>query len=360
MCGVAAAYQLVAILAALRTRSRRFPNNGTAPKVSILKPIRGADPGLYEALRSNAGQDYPNFEILFGVSNPADPAIPLIEKLAAEFPHRPIRLYRTVTTAPNAKVGVMQELLTHASGAVILIADGDIGVPPGYLRSVVAPLADDSVGLVTCAYRARAETWPARFEALGTVTEFCPGAMVAPFVGINEFGLGSTMVVRRRDLARIGNLDRIAHHLADDYQLGKLIHSLGLRCVLSDVIVETHFGAATWRQVWRHQVRWARTIRVSRGGGYAGLPVTHASTWAAIAAAAGMWPWAAALLAVRYAMAFIAGWRVLGSTDVLRLWWLIPVRDLFATAVWAVGLFGSTVEWGGQRLRLTSDGRIVR
>lgn len=359
MCAVAAAYQLVAIAAALRLRRRRLTEPWT-PKVSILKPVRGADPDLYEALRSNAEQDYPRFEILFGVSNPEDPAIAVIERLAADFPDRSIRRFRTRPTTPNRKVGVMQELLRHATGSVILIADADIRVPPEYLRRVVAPLASESVGLVTCAYRARARTFPARFEALGVATDFGPSAMVAPFVGVDEFALGSTMAVRRDDLARIGDLDRVADYLADDYQLGKLIHALGLSCVLSGAIVETHLGAASWKDAWRHQVRWARTIRVSRGGGYAGLPVTHASTWALIAACAGAWWWAAGLIAVRYAMAFIAGWRVMGDRYVPRLWWLIPIRDLFGTAVWFVGLFGSTVVWGGERLRITRDGRIVR
>jgi ceramide glucosyltransferase len=174
MCAAAAAYQVVAILAALRTRSRAARVSKRAPHVTILKPIRGADPNLYDALRSNAAQDYPSFEILFGVSNPADPAIPIIEHLAADFPSRNIRLFRTTPTTPNAKVGVMQELLRHATGSIILIADADIRVPPGYLQRVTAPLNEESIGLVTCAYRARAETWPARFEALGIATDFSP------------------------------------------------------------------------------------------------------------------------------------------------------------------------------------------
>ena len=224
----------------------------------------------------------------------------------------------------------------------------------------MAPLGDPAIGLVTCAYRARAESWPARFEALGVATDFGPSTMVAPFVGIDEFGLGSTLVVRKTDLARIGGFESLADYLADDYQLGRQIHALGLKCVLSDVVVETHLSGTTWRDVWKHQVRWARTIRVSRGGGYAGLPISHGTLWVLAAWAAGFWQAAAALMALRYAMAFIAGWWVLGSADALRLWWLIPVRDLWATAVWAAGLFGSTVEWQGEQLRLTAGGRILR
>ncbi len=177
---------------------------------------------------------------------------------------------------------------------------------------------------------------------------------------MDEFGLGSTLVFRSGDLDRIGGFEAVADYLADDYQLGRNIHALGLRCILSHVVVETHLAGDSWADVWLHQIRWARTLRVSRGGGYAGLPVTHATTCAAICAAFGLWTVALGVLAVRYAMALTAGWWVLGSTDVLRLWWMLPARDLSATAVWAAGLLGDTVEWGSDRLRLTPDGRILR
>lgn len=356
---VAAAYQVLALMAALSLRRTPPASPAFTPFVSILKPVQGADPGFYEAIRSNAAQDYPEFELLFGVADPEDPAIAVIEKLVRDFPQRPIQLIRATTLAPNAKVGVLADLERQASGSLLLVSDGDILVPEHYLRRVVQPLADPTVGLVTCAYRARAESWPARFESLSVDTDFGPSTMVAPFVGIDEFALGSTIVMRRQDLARIGGFASVAGYLADDYQLGRKIHALGLRCILSNVIVETHLSGETWREVWNHQVRWARTIRVSRRGGYAGLPVTHATLWAVVLAAAGAWKLGLALLAVRYAMALVAGALVLGSADTRRLWWLIPFRDLWGSAIWAAGLFGYTVEWGGKQLRLTTDGRIV-
>ncbi len=365
MAAVAAAYQTLALLAALsrwgwRKPALRSDALQNLPPVSVLKPVRGADPGFYEAIRSNAAQDYPHFEVLIGVSHPNDAAIPVIERVIREFPERSIRSIGGLPSTPNGKAGKLTQLAAEAHGAVLVISDGDIWVPPGYLERVVAPLADPRIGLVTCAYRARAETWPARFEALGVATDFGPSTMVAPFVGIDEFGLGSTLVVRAKDLERIGGFAALSDYLADDYQLGCRIHSLGLRCVLSDVIVETHLPGNSWGEVWRHQVRWARTIRVSRAGGYAGLPIANATVWALVAAVAGRWPIALGLLSVRYLMAFVAGWLVLRSADTLRLWWLIPIRDLWGMAVWAAGLFGDTVEWGGERLHLTPDGRIVR
>ena len=179
------------------------------------------------------------------------------------------------------------------------------------------------MGLVTCLYRPEGDTFAARFEGLGVSTDFAPSTLVARLVGVDEFALGSTMAFRRADLDRIGGFEAIADYLADDYQLGHRIHALGLKCVLSDAIVTTRLSG-TWSDVWRHQVRWARTVRVSKFWGYLGLPVTFGTVWAAVAAASGYFGLALALLAVRMLMATAAGWFVLRSPDVLRLWPLIP------------------------------------
>ncbi len=354
--GIAAAYQIFATLAALYRH--RYPAGDFRPPVSILKPVRGAGEGFYQAIRSNAAQDYPEFELVFGFSDPSDPARLLIERVALEFPHRSIRTVVTRTSTPNAKVGVLMELAAQARYPTLLVADSDIRVPARYLDRVVAPLEQSGIGLVTCAYRARASSWASRFEALGVATDFGPSTMVAPFVGVDEFGLGATLVFRSRDLERIGGFRALSDYLADDYQLGRRIHSLGLKCVLSDVIVETHLGAESWRDAWAHQVRWARTIRVSRGAGYIGLPVTMASVWALVAAATGHWLAGGALLAIRLAMSVVTGYGVLGSGDALKLIWLVPFRDIFGAGVWLAGLFGNTVEWGGRTYQLMRDGRI--
>jgi ceramide glucosyltransferase len=358
ICAVAFAYQALALVVVLVWRLKRRPARAEfTPSVSILKPVRGAAPGFYEAIRSNAAQDYPNYEVLFGASRPHDPALPLIDRLAHEFSH--VRFIPTTTEAPNGKAGTLIDLAREARGDVWIVSDADIRVPEGYVSRVVSPLADPTVGLVTCVYRARSSTFAGRFEALGVDTDFAPSTMLAPFAGVDEFALGSTMAFRAADLARAGGFEAVAAYLADDYQIGRNIHALGLRCVLSEVPVETHIGGESWAAVWRHQLRWARTIRVSRFGGYLGLPVTFATAWAVLAAAAGHPLAALALLAARLAMAAAAAWAIRSSTS-LRLLWLVPLRDLYSGAVWLAGLFGSTVEWGGAKLRLDREGRIRR
>ncbi len=177
-------------------------------------------------------------------------------------------------------------------------------------------------------------------------------------MGAQEFAGGSTLAFRRKDLERIGGFEAIASYLADDYQLGHRIRGLGLKCLLSDVVVTTRLGGS-WSDVWNHQVRWARTIRVSNLVGYLSLPVTFATFWAAISLLAGDWRAGLALLTIRLIVAIEAGWFVIRSADTLKLCFLIPVRDLFGVAVWATALFGSTVDWAGQKLQLDPHGRIV-
>jgi ceramide glucosyltransferase len=341
---IPAAYQLFAIIACLWRRSSHQPA-ASSRNVTILKPVSGAGGNLREALASHAKLDA---ELLCGVSSIDDPAVAIIR----EFPKARLVISSTVT--PNAKVGVLIDLAKAATHDTIIVNDSDICVEPDYLR-VTAPLSDPKVGLVTCLYRALGDTFPARFEALGVATDFAPSTLVARLVGVDEFAMGSTLVFRKEDLKKIGGFESIADYLADDYQLGHRIHKLGLKCVLSDVIVETHLGGS-WLDVWRHQIRWARTIRVSKFYGYLGLPVTYATFWALVC---GNWRLGAAILVIRMAMAIVAGWFRMRSKDVLKLFYLIPLRDLFGVAVWIVALFGNTVIWRGRKLRLDREGRII-
>lgn len=351
-CGIA--YHLLAIVAVMRFRRQR-PVSGFMPPVSILKPVRGADPDFYEAIRSHAEQQYPEFELIFGSADPKDPARTVIEKLRAEFPAIPIRIIGTANDAPNGKVGSLEILARHANYGTLLVNDGDIVVPPDYLRRVIGELEDERVGLVTCLYTGRGSSAASRAEAIGIATEFAPSVLVARMLSNSGFALGATMAFRAADLKAIGGFAAIREYLADDYQLGARIAALGKRVVLSDCVVQTSLGAGTWRDVWKHQVRWSRTIRVSRTAGYFGYILTQLTFWCVVAAAAGHWAIAVSGLIVRLISAFAAT-RVLRAGNVA---FLAPLRDLFGVAVWAAGIVGNEVEWRGLRFRLTRDGRIM-
>jgi ceramide glucosyltransferase len=222
----------------------------------------------------------------------------------------------------------------------------------------VAPLDDPRIGLVTCLYRAKSDSWPSHCEALGIATEFAPSVLVARLLGQAEFALGSTMVFRAETLGRIGGFASIAPYLADDYQLGCHIRKLGYRIEFAPFVVETDLGADSWAQTWRHQLRWSRTIRVSRPAGYYGYVVTQATVWALVAFAARQW-WAGAIaLAVRLFAGVLVGSAILEDRRVLARFWLIPLRDLFGFAVWVAGAFGNRVQWRDRSLRLQPGGLI--
>ncbi|HLW76624.1 MAG TPA: glycosyltransferase, partial [Bryobacteraceae bacterium] len=257
---LAGAYQLFAILVCALARGQRAEGRGRAQSVSILKPIRGAEPGLREALRSHSDLDG-DYELLCGVADPEDPALAIIR----EFP-KARAIVSPIKTA-NAKVGVLMGLAAEAKHPILIVNDADVRVERDYLTRVTAPLADPRVGVVTCLFRPLGSTFAARFEGLGVSTDFAPAALIARQVGVDEFAIGATMAFRRSELDRIGGFASIADYVADDYQLGMRIHRLGFKCVLSDVVVESGLGGH-WREVWAHQVRWARTIRVSKTLGY--------------------------------------------------------------------------------------------
>ncbi|MGB8064632.1 MAG: bacteriohopanetetrol glucosamine biosynthesis glycosyltransferase HpnI [Candidatus Sulfotelmatobacter sp.] len=346
-------------------RSSGWPQS--LPPVSMLKPLKGTDPDIYESFRSHCLQDYPEYEIIFGVSDPADPAIASVEQLQHEFPQRSIRLLVcTNILGANVKISNLEQMMQLARYDHLIVNDSDIRVERDYLRRVMAPLADEQVGMVTCLYRAvPAPTLGSQLEALGIGTDFCAGVLVAQQIeeGL-RFGLGSTLAFRRKDLDRIGGFHSIVDFLADDYELGRRIADLGLKVVLSDVVVETHLPAYDVRGFLDHQLRWARGVRDARLGGYIGLASTFGLMWAlldVIVAHAAPWSWAvlAAVFLLRIAVAVTVGNSALQDSRVLSQLWLLPARDVLAVFVWIASFAGHTVVWRGETFAL-KNGRLTR
>jgi ceramide glucosyltransferase len=365
-------YYLLCLWSASRFLLEREAAEGVRPTpdlpgISILKPLKGIDPEIYESFRSHCLQDYPEYEIIFGVSDPSDPAIESVRRLQREFPDRRIRMIVSSTIlGANVKVSNLAQMIADARYGCLIVNDSDIRVEPDYLQRVTAPLADSRVGMVTCLYRGVASaTLGSRLESLGISTDFCASVLAARQVeGGIRFGLGSTLAFRRADLKKIGGFNSFVDYLADDYELGKRIAALGLNIKLSDVVVETYLPAYRLLDFFAHQLRWARGVRDARAGGYFGLIFTFGMLWAlvAVAASAGsLWSWTglAFVLSLRLTVAFVVGWRVLRSHDVLRYAWLIPLRDLIAVAVWIISLGGHTVTWRGERFRL-KNGKLTR
>ena len=342
------------------------PSQPASP-VSILKPLKGTDPEMYESFRSHCLQDYPEYEIIFGVSDPADPALRLVERLKLEFPECAIRvLICSENLGTNTKVSNLAQMLRQAKYEYVLVNDSDIRVQPDYLEHGVAPLSDPHVGLVTCLYRGIASpTLGSRLEAIGISTDFAAGVLAArQLEGGIRFGLGSTLVFRRRDLETIGGFEAFVDYLADDYEIGRRLVEQGFTVTLSDVVVETFLPAYTLPQFLDHQLRWGRAVRDSRRWGYLGLVLTFGVPWALVALMLShvvLWAWIllASALSLRVAVALLVGWSVLRDRQVLKWLVLLPLRDLFALLVWFASLVGHKVVWRGQSFKL-KEGRLFR
>jgi ceramide glucosyltransferase len=364
------AYYALCLWSAARfVQPRKAADNSVraAEAVSILKPLSGTDPEMYESFRSHCLQDYPEYEIIFGVSNANDPAIQLVQQLKAEFPQRPIRLMVCPERlGSNTKVSNLAQMARQARHEYIIVNDSDIRVEPDYLRRVLAPLTDSEVGLVTCLYRGIANaTLGSRLESLGISTDFAAGVLVAQTVenGI-RFGLGSTLAFRRRDLQAIGGFEALVDYLADDYQIGSRIAALGLKVKLSDIVVDTFLPRYTFRGFFDHQLRWARTVRDSRFWGYVGLGLTFGLPWALLAlifSRGAAWAWAllACTAVMRFAVAIVFGKYVLKDRQAMRSLALIPVRDLVAMLVWIVSFAGHRIVWRGDHFSL-QNGKLKR
>ncbi len=348
-------------------RQAKVPQALALPPVSVLKPLKGTDPEMYESFRSHCLQDYPEYEIIFGVSDPDDAAIGIVKQLQSEFSGYPIRLMVcSKLLGTNVKVSNLAQMAREACYEHLIVNDSDIRVEPGYLRRIMAPLADSRVGMVTCLYRGiAADTLGSRLEALGISTDFCPSVLAARQLesGI-RFGLGSTLALRQAELGKIGGFLSVVDHLADDYELGRRIADLGLQVKLSDVVVETFLPAYSVREFLAHQVRWARGVRGVRGGGYLGLVFTFGIFWvfvALFASGGALWAWVAAavIFALRFGVALLVGEKILRDRQALKYVWLIPLRDLIAVGVWVASFAGRTVTWRGGRFDL-KDGKLTR
>jgi ceramide glucosyltransferase len=352
------------LLALVRWSRRRLPEPSELPPVTILKPLYGLEPELYENLRSFCDQDYPEFQVVFGLNDPADPALQVARRLIAEFPERDVRVrvdQRILGT--NHKASNLAHMTEEAAHPYLVIADSDIRVGRDYLRRVVAPLTDQTVGVVTCLYRGRTLgfRWLDRLGALQIDEWFLPSVLVAHALGSTAFGFGATLALRRSTLDAIGGFEALASHLADDYLLAELARLRGLRTLLSPYVVDTLVHETTLSSLLSRELRWSRTVRTVQPLGHAfsfltyGLPVTML---AAAAAYPLPWPWLlpALALGLRYAIHGAARTSLGPGRD--GGFWLVPLRDFLSFGQWCASYLSRRVRWRSRDLSVTPDGRM--
>jgi ceramide glucosyltransferase len=323
-----------------------------APPVSNLKPIRGLDPDAYENLASFCRQDYPEYEILFCVGDEDDPALPVIEKLIADFPERPIRvLFGSGRNATNDKVAKLARLVSEAKHEIVVISDSDVRVKPDYLRTVVAPLADPQVGAVTCLYVPTHETTLVQnLQSVGMLADFYPGILVAWQLDGVKFALGPTIATSRSRLDGFGGYQAIENRPADDLLVGRLIADQGYAVKLLPYSISTVADYQTFRDLFHKRLRWIVVMRHMRPWGHFGLIFTHGLPWclAAIACLPSL-PVAAGYLGsyfvLRAAITWMIGVRGLKQSVPWKQLALIPLWDAMAFAIWLISFGRKSVRW---------------
>jgi ceramide glucosyltransferase len=360
-------YHLFMLAAALRffrrtSRWRELPDH--LPPVTVLKPLKGATPELLANLESFCHQAYPTYQVVFGVDSPDDPAIGVVHRVQRAFPERDIVLSIGSGAAVNGKVGTLMQMVEHARHPVLVLSDADIRVTPDYLRTVVRPLQREHVGLSTCFYRGRGRFGLATlFESLCITTDFVPMSFIGNWIGIRA-AYGATIAFKRAALDAAGGFGTAADQLADDYVLGQRVAAAGYELAVLPYVVDTVLEEDTLGQVWRHQMRWARTYRACEARGWLLASLVQTTTWACLLwlATGGDWPapqLLGAALGVRLSvLGVIIG--LLRDREAALSLWLLPVKDLAMSANWVVSWLGREVEWSGQRFRVEADGRLTR
>jgi ceramide glucosyltransferase len=362
-------YYATAIAIAVRFLARRVSRSSSAslPSISVLKPVRGIDPGAHEHFATFCRQDYADYEILFGVADPDDGAIAIIQRLIGEFPDRAIRLVSGIPdVGPNSKVSTLCRLVREARHDLLVISDSDVSVPSGYLRAVATAFDEGSVGVVTCLYRGvpdRRHLW-ADLEALGISADFMAGVLVAERLEGVRFALGATMATTRAHLSEIGGFEAMVDQCADDFELGSRVAARGHRVELADCVVRTACVAGTFGAFFRHELRWAITQRQCRPVSYlARTLVTHGLPWAIAAVAVAPSSvvaliYSAAYVVLRTTMAWVVGVGILRDDTVRRRWWLLPVRDAISFLTACAAHVRDRIEWRGREFHLTR-GQLV-
>jgi ceramide glucosyltransferase len=357
------AYLFGSTVAALCFARRRIVAPAARPPVSVLKPLHGAEPGLYENLRSFVDQDYPQAQVVLGVRHSADAALPIARALMRNRPDRDIELVvNPRATGSNLKVANLENMLPAARHDIIVLADSDMRVDRHYLAAVTAQLQNPRTGLVTCLYKGAplGGLW-SQFGAMHINYGFLPNALLGEMLGTGGGCFGATIALRREVLERIGGFARIRDELADDHRLGDAVRELGLATVLSPYVVENRLAEPSPASLWRHELRWARTVRAMAPFGFAGSVVTHTIVLAALAAVTSGFSAAACWLVLVSCLLRWASAGIIARVLALPIGglWLLPLRDVLSFAVFLGSFCGRSVLWRDQLFRVEPGGRMT-
>jgi ceramide glucosyltransferase len=356
-------YCVLIVVATRRFLSATLPAPGNKPPVSVLKPLCGHDDGLEENLRSFMVQDYPVYEVLFGVHRPDDPAVAVAEKIIGEFRGRiSARLIITgESPIPNAKAFSLNRMVRDARYDVLVMSDSDVRVTPSLLSHLAQEFQDDRIGLISCPYRAvpGKSLW-SRLEAIGMNTELLGGVMVARMIEGMRFALGCTVAVRRSVLEDMGGFGYLQEFLAEDFVIGQRAAELGHGVLFSSYVIEHRIGSQNMMHNLGHRMRWARSTRRSRPLGYWGQIFTYPLPLALLLSAAypAAWPVLFLTFILRGIAALATARNIVHDPVTQKQWWLLPVQDLIGFFVWISGFVGDKIVWRDRKCTVMRDGRL--
>lgn len=345
---------------------RRVSSNSFTPPVTLLKPLKGLDIRTLDCLRSWFTQDYPaDVQVLFGVASAEDPVCPAVGRLIKENPSCNTQLIVCEESlGVNAKVSTLIQLMRSARHDAIVVSDADVYAPPDLLVNMIAPLQKPETGLVNCFYRlAEPSTLAMRWEAVAINADFWSQVLQGRSMQPLDFALGAVMAMRKAELAKIGGFECLADYLADDFQLGNRIARAGGQIALCPIVVDCISGPMGWREAWAHQLRWARTIRVSKPLPYAFSILSNATLWPLIWLVAEPSKWSVLGFGICLLARIVTAQTLqtrLGPTEGQGwYWWLAPLKDLLQFALWICAFFGNHIVWRGRKFQLLRDGRLV-
>ena len=356
-------YCVLVVVATRRFLSATLAAPGAQPAISVLKPLCGHDDGLEENLRSFFVQDYPAYEVLFGVHRQDDPAVAVVERIISEFNGRiSARLIVTgESPIPNAKAFSLNRMVREARHDVLVMSDSDVRVTPSLLSHLAQEFQDERIGLISCPYRAvpGKSVW-SRLEAIGMNTELLGGVLVARLIEGMRFALGCTVAVRRNVLDDMGGFGYLQEFLAEDFVIGQRAAELGHGVLFSSYVIEHRIGSQSMLRNLGHRMRWARSTRRSRPAGYWGQIFTYPLPLALLLCAScpGAWPLVLLTLVLRGGAALATARYVVHDPVTQSQWWLLPVQDVLGFFVWISGFVGDKIVWRDRKCTVLRDGRL--
>ena len=356
-------YCILILVATRRFLSTTLPGPGNKPPISVLKPLCGHDDGLEKNLRSFMMQDYPEYEVIFGVHRQDDPAVAVAENIIAEFSGRiSARLVITgESPIPNAKAFSLNRMVREAHYDVLVMSDSDVRVTPGLLSHLAQELQDNHIGLISCPYRAvpGKSLW-SRLEAIGMNTELLGGVLVARMIEGMRFALGCTVAVRRSVLDDMGGFGYLQEFLAEDFVIGQRAAELGHGVLFSSYVIEHRIGSQNMMSNLGHRMRWARSTRRSRPLGYWGQIFTYPLPLALLLCLAypAAWPVLLLTLLLRGGAALATARSIVHDPVTQKQWWLLPVQDVIGFFVWISGFVGDKIVWRNRKCTVLRDGRL--